>query len=125
MREILVTVGANGALNSYIMALCNEGDEMVAFEPSFPMYFDHIDVAGGTVKTVPLEEKDGQWNLNIDAFRAVLSEKTKLIIMNSPHNPTGKCFTLEEQTQISEVLKDFPDIVVLSDEVYDRLIFDD
>jgi aspartate/methionine/tyrosine aminotransferase len=124
MREVLVTGGANGALSSYIMALCNEGDELVAFEPAFPLYFDHLDVAGGTIKTVPLEEKDGHWNLNVDALRAVLSERTKVLVINTPHNPTGKCFTLEEQTQISEVLIDFPNVVVIADEVYDRLIFD-
>jgi aspartate/methionine/tyrosine aminotransferase len=125
MREILVTSGANGGLSSFMMALCNQGDELVAFEPAFPPYFEHLDVAGGKVKTVALEEKDGHWNLNIDALRAALSERTKMLIINTPHNPTGKCFTLEEQTQISELLKEFPNVVVLSDEVYDRLIFDD
>lgn len=124
MKEILVTSGANGALSSFIMALCNEGDEMVVFEPAFPLYFDHLEMAGGTLKPVALVEQDGNWTLNVEALRAALSEKTKLLIINSPHNPTGKCFTLEEQMAITEVLKDFPNCVVLSDEVYDSLIFD-
>lgn len=69
---------------------------MVVFEPAFPLYFDHLEMAGGTLKQVALVEKDGYWTLDVEALRAALSEKTKLLIMNSPHNPTGKCFTHEE-----------------------------
>lgn len=59
-----------------------------------------------------------------EVLRSTLSEKTKVLILNSPHNPTGKCFSLEEQEKITEILKDFPNVVVISDEVYDFLTFD-
>ena len=124
MKEILVTSGANGALNSFIMALCNEGDEMVVFEPAFPLYMDHLEMAGGTLKSVPLVEKDGLWEFDPADLRAALSDKTKLLAINSPHNPTGKCFTRAEQEAITEILKDFPNCIVISDEVYDKLTFD-
>jgi aspartate/methionine/tyrosine aminotransferase len=57
-KEILVASGANGALSSFIMALINPGDEMIIFEPTFPMYLDHLKIAGGTLKTVPLYVND-------------------------------------------------------------------
>ena len=95
-KEILVTSGANGSLSSYILALVNPGDEMVLFEPTFPMYFDHLQMAGGTLKSVPLKVKEGLWTFDPKDLKAVLSSKTKLLILNSPHNPTGKCFTREE-----------------------------
>ena len=79
---------------------------------------------GGTLVTVPFVVKDNEWTFDPEIFRSKLSEKTKLMILNSPHNPTGKCFTLEELNQITEVLIDFPNIVVISDEVYDFLTFD-
>ena len=81
-------------------------------------------MAGGTLKSVPLKVKDGAWVFDPEDLRKVLSEKTKLLILNSPHNPTGKCFTRQELEKISEILQDFPDVVVLSDEVYDFLTFD-
>jgi len=125
LTEILVTSGANGSLSAFITALVNKGDEMVTFEPAFPMYFDHAQLSGGVLKTVPLEcKQDGIWQFNVDTLRSTLSESTKLLILNSPHNPTGKCFSRQEMEAISEVLKDFPKVVVLSDEVYDFLTFD-
>lgn len=97
---------------------------MVLFEPTFPMYFDHLQLSGGTLKSVPLSVKDGLWVFDPADFRAALSDKTKLLILNSPHNPTGKCFTRQELESISQILEEFPDVVVLSDEVYDFLTFD-
>ena len=96
MKEVLVTSGANGALSSFILALVNPGDEMIVFEPCFPMYLDHLEIAGGVIKSVPLVETDGYWVFDPEALRSALSPKTKLLILNSPHNPTGKCFSLVE-----------------------------
>ena len=125
MKEVMITSGANGALSCFINALINKGDEVVLFEPAFPMLFDHIEMSGGTIKTVPLEENNEEWSFDPNVLRSVLSDNTKLLVMNSPHNPTGKLFTLEEQLEITEILEDFPNCVVLSDEVYDKLVFDD
>lgn len=125
LTEIITTSGANGALSSFILALVNQGDELVCFEPTFPMYFDHLKMSGGSLKTIPLVVNDqGQWAFTEESFRAAMSDKTKVLVLNSPHNPTGKCFSLEEMELITKILKDFPNCVVLSDEVYDFLTFD-
>lgn len=95
--EILVTSGANGALSSFILGLVNSGDEVVTFEPAFPMYFDHMTMSGGTLKTVPLEVNEkGEWVFDPEKLRQALTPKTRCLILNTPHNPTGKCFSLEE-----------------------------
>ena len=126
MTEICVTAGANGSLNSFITGLIQQdGDEVVVIEPAFPPYFDHITLSGGVVKTVGMDCVDGVWRLDMEKLRGVLSQKTKIFILNSPHNPTGKCFSQEEMEDISKVLDEFPDVVVLSDEVYEFLTFDD
>ena len=96
VKEVLVTAGANGALSSFILALVNPGDEVVVFEPCFPMHLDHLQMAGGIHKSVPLEEKNGYWIFDPEVLKSALSPKTKLLILNSPHNPTGKCFSLKE-----------------------------
>lgn len=125
MSEICITPGANGALNSFISGLIQEaGEEIVIIEPAFPPYFDHITICGGVVKTVGMDCVDGVWKLDMDKLRSVLSQKTRAFVLNSPHNPTGKCFSQEEMEAISKVLDDFPDVVVISDEVYDFLTFD-
>ena len=124
MKEVLITAGANGALSSFMLALVNPGEEVVVFEPCFPMHLDHLDIAGGVHKAVPLVEKDGYWVFDPEVLRATLSQNTQVLILNSPHNPTGKCFSKEEQESITEILKDFPNCIVLSDEVYDKLTYD-
>ena len=97
MKEILVSGGANGSLSSFIIALVNPGDEMVLFEPLFPMYLDHLNISKGVMKSVPLTvDEKGLWVFDPEMLRSALSQKTKLLVMNSPHNPTGKCFTREE-----------------------------
>jgi kynurenine aminotransferase len=95
------------------------------FEPSYPCYYDHITYAGGVVKGAALDFVDGDWVVNFDNFKNALSPKTKVVILNNAQNPTGKVFTVEEMNKISEILKEYPKIVVISDEVYDFLVFDD
>jgi aspartate/methionine/tyrosine aminotransferase len=125
MTEVLVTCGANGALCSFFQALVNPGDEVVTFEPMFQMYIDHMQLVGATLKGVPLEvDKNRQWVFDPKKLRKALTKKTKLLILNSPQNPSGKCFSKKEMLQITESLKDYPDVVVMSDEVYDFLTFD-
>jgi len=122
----LVTHGANGALGSFIGAFCNKGDVVVSFEPMFPMYLDHVEMNGGIHMGIPLRpDENGIWQYNIDEMRKILSDpRVRLVIVNSPHNPTGKVFTREEQEGIGKVIAEFPHIVVFSDEVYDFLPFD-
>lgn len=125
MTEVLVSQGANGALMSFISAYCNEGDQVVCFEPMFPMYLDHAQFAGGKVLGVPLSQQDGIWKFDAETLRAALSKPTsKIFLFNTPHNPTGRVFSVEEMQQISDILDDCPHVLTLSDEVYDFLTFD-
>ena len=75
MKEVLVTSGANGALSSFILALVNPGDEMIVFEPCFPMYLDHLEIADGVIKSVPLVETDGYWVLTQQPFDRLSRQK--------------------------------------------------
>ena len=95
MKEVLVTQGATGSLMSFISAYCNKGDEVICFEPMFPMYLDHAEFAGGRVNGVPLElDEQGVWKFDPAVLREKLSKTTsKVFLFNTPHNPTGKVFT--------------------------------
>lgn len=126
MKNILVTQGANGALMSFINAYCNKGDEVVCFEPMFPLYIDHSEFAGGKVRGVPLTLDDnGIWRFDAEQLKDALKRPTsKVFVFNTPHNPTGKVFSVEEMQQISDILDECPHVLTLSDEVYDFLTFD-
>lgn len=110
-----------------LQAICSdENDEIILIEPFYSHYLCHAQLSRGTVKTVPLVlGEDDEWHLNLDILKSTLNEKTKAFIMNTPHNPTGKVFTLEELTEISDILEEFPHVYVLSDDVYSLLTFDD
>jgi len=126
MKEVLVTQGANGALMAFIAAFCNEGEHVACFEPMFPLYIDHAEFSSSNpVLGVPLTLQDGIWKFDPEQLRAELSKPTcKVFVFNSPHNPTGKVFTVEEMQQISDILDDCPHVLTLSDEVYDFATFD-
>ena len=126
MNEILVSSGANNALNSIIYALIDPSkeEEVIVFEPCFPQYQDHIQMAGAVYKPVPTELKDGKWILDTEKLRQALSDKTKIVILNNAQNPTGKLFTLEELESISNILDEFPQVIVISDDVYEFLTYD-
>lgn len=81
-------------------------------------------MANGIYKPVPLELKDGKWGFDPEKLRSAFSHKTKILILNNGQNPTGKLFSKEELDQISVILKDFPEVIVLSDDVYEYLTFD-
>lgn len=126
LKEVLVTSGAGGALNSFIQALINPGDDLVVMEPQYPMYIDHTLLSGGKMNTVPLDYSKGTWRFNPDQLHKALSNPaSKVFVMNSPHNPTGKVFTREEQEIVTEILDDCPHVITLSDEVYNFATFDD
>jgi kynurenine--oxoglutarate transaminase/cysteine-S-conjugate beta-lyase/glutamine--phenylpyruvate transaminase len=133
MDEVAVTVGASQALYLSLQTLIKPGDEVVLFEPFFDLYVNQVRLAGGTPVFVPLhfEPYDttegvvtgGEWELDRDELMKVVSPKTKAIVLNSPHNPTGKIFTRSEMEVIAESLElAGPDCVVLSDEVYKYIV---
>uniref|UniRef100_A0A448YUI1 Aminotransferase class I/classII large domain-containing protein n=1 Tax=Pseudo-nitzschia multistriata TaxID=183589 RepID=A0A448YUI1_9STRA len=134
MDEVAVTVGASQALYLSLQTLVQPGDEVVLFEPFFDLYVNQVKLAGGTPVFVPLrfeayndddddDASGGEWKLDRDELMKVVSPRTKAIILNSPHNPTGKIFSKSEMEVIAESLDlAGPDCVVLSDEVYKYIV---
>jgi N-succinyldiaminopimelate aminotransferase len=120
--EVLVTAGATEALAGALIALLDTGDEVVLFEPMFDSYAPCIAMAGAVAKPVTL--RPPSYGFDPDELRAAITPKTKLILFNSPHNPTGRVFTRAEVQLIADLAVEH-DLLVLSDEVYEHLVFDD
>lgn len=120
--EVVMTPGAKPIMFYAILALVNEGDEVIYPNPGFPIYESMIRFIGGVPVPVKLEESR-DFAFNIEDFKKLITPKTKMVIINTPQNPTGGILTESEIKQIAEILKDRPDIWILSDEIYSRLIF--
>jgi N-succinyldiaminopimelate aminotransferase len=119
--EILVTAGATEAIAAALLALCGPGDEVVTFEPYYDSYAACIAMCGATRRVVTLRAPD--YGFDPDELRAAITSRTKLILLNSPHNPTGKVFTREELGLIAELVQEH-DLLVVTDEVYEHLVYD-
>jgi len=119
--EVLVTVGASEAIYVAIQALTNPGDEVLFFEPFYDSYMASAKMAGVTAKAVTLKFPD--FEIDWDALASAVSDKTKLIMFNSPHNPTGKVFTKAELERLAAFVVEH-DLYVITDEVYEYLAFD-
>jgi len=109
LRNIAITVGASQALFLTLTTLLKKDDEIIIFEPFFELYTKQIALTGAIPRFVPLGGSvatlDNPWALNIDALRKAITSRTKILLLNSPHNPTGKVFTLEELQSIAEVIR--------------------
>ncbi|KAG5648691.1 hypothetical protein DXG03_000037 [Asterophora parasitica] len=128
--EILVTSGANEGQYSVFTAFLEQGDEVIMFEPFFDQYLPSVTFNGGKPVYVPLhppktEGKDSSddWSLDLDELRRAITPRTKMIIVNTPHNPVGKVFRRDELEGIAALAEEF-NLLVMSDEVYDCLVFD-
>ncbi len=121
-REVTVTTGATEALFISMLAFVNPGDEVVFFEPFYDAYVPQVIMAGGIPKVVRLTPPT--WSFDPDELRAVVGPNTRLLLLNTPHNPTGKVFNRQELEQIAAVCQEH-DVLVLADEVYDRIVFDE
>jgi N-succinyldiaminopimelate aminotransferase len=119
-REILVTAGATEAIAATLLALVEPGDEVIAFEPYYDSYAACIAMAGGVRVPVTLTAPD--FRPDLDALRAAVTDRTRVILLNSPHNPTGSVFTRAELAAIAE-LACSRDLLVISDEVYEHMVF--
>jgi aspartate/methionine/tyrosine aminotransferase len=119
-REITVTSGATEAIFDCIQALIEPGDELIAFEPYYDSYAASVLVAHGTLKPIRLREPD--WSFDPDELAQAVTARTRVILLNTPHNPTGKVFTKAELETIAEVAIRH-DLIVLTDEVYDRIVY--
>ncbi|HLT18830.1 MAG TPA: methionine aminotransferase [Thermomicrobiales bacterium] len=119
--EVTVTSGATEALLSAMLALVNPGDEVIFFEPFYDSYVPQTVFAGGTPRVVPLQPPD--WTFDHDALAAAFNERTRLFLLNTPHNPTGKVFSPQELKFIADLCIEH-DVIVLADEVYERIVYD-
>ncbi|KAM0481836.1 hypothetical protein ACHAPX_003165 [Trichoderma viride] len=129
--EITITTGANEGFLSCCMAFLQEGDEVLLLEPFFDQYISNIEMAGAKVVSVPLQppksgmtktHSAGEWSLDIAAFRDAVTPRTRMLVLNTPHNPLGKIFTPKELKLIADVCVQ-NNILIISDEVYDRLFY--
>jgi len=120
--EVVMTPGAKPIMFFAILALVNEGDEVIYPNPGFPIYESMIKFVGGKPVPLKLKEEIG-FAFEVKDLKKLITAKTKLIIINTPQNPTGGILTEEKIRQIADVLKDREDIWILSDEIYSRLIF--
>ncbi|MFE2419790.1 pyridoxal phosphate-dependent aminotransferase [Streptomyces hokutonensis] len=121
--EVLVTAGATEAIAAALLALVEPGDEVIAFEPYYDSYAACIAMAGGTRVPVTLRPHEGSFRLDLDELRAAVTDRTRLLLINTPHNPTGTVLTREELTAIAELAVE-RDLLVITDEVYEHLVFD-
>lgn len=119
--EVCVTAGATEALAGALLGLLDTGDEVVVFEPMYDSYQACIAMAGAIARPVLL--RPPSFAFDADELRDVVNPKTKLILLNSPHNPTGAVFTREQLEQIAALARD-NDLIVVTDEVYEHLVFD-
>ncbi len=120
-REVTVTCGGTEAMVASLMALLNPGDEVVTFEPFYENYGPDAILAGASPKFVTLRTPD--WSFDPAELRAAFSSKTRALIMNSPHNPTGKVFSREELDLIASLCQEF-DVVAVTDEIYEHILYD-
>ena len=120
-REILITAGATEAIAATLLAICETGDEVVTFEPYYDSYAASIALAGGIRKIVTLRAPD--YRFDPDELRSAIGPRTKAILLNSPHNPTGKVFTSDELQLIADLCNEH-DLLAICDEVYEHLVFE-
>lgn len=119
-KQVLVTSGATEALNDCLMGLLNPGDEAIILEPAYDSYRPIIEAMGAKVVSVALEPP--LWSLPLEKLAAAFSDKTKLILLNTPMNPTGKVFTRTELQSIADLMVEH-DAYAVCDEVYEHLVF--
>ncbi|MEV6811774.1 pyridoxal phosphate-dependent aminotransferase [Micromonospora sp. NPDC051296] len=123
--EVVITAGATEAIAAAVLALCEPGDEVVCFEPYYDSYAASITLAGAVRRPVTLHPgPDGRYAFDPAALRAAFGPRTRLVLLNSPHNPTGKVFTPAELALIAELCQEHGAYAV-TDEVYEHLVFTD
>jgi methionine aminotransferase len=120
VSEITVTAGATQAILTTILAIVHPGDEVIVLEPCYDSYVPNIELAGGMVVRVPLTP--GSFRPDFDKIQAAITPKTRAILINSPHNPSGMVWTREEMLRLQEIL-DPTNVLLISDEVYEHMVY--
>ena len=121
LAEITITAGATQAIITAVLALVRPGDEVIVLEPCYDSYVPNIELAGGKVVRVPLTP--GSFRPDFGRIAAALTPRTRLILVNTPHNPSGTVWTRAEMLQLQDLLAP-TDVLVISDEVYEHMVFD-
>jgi aminotransferase len=119
-RHLTVTCGATEAMAAVFLALIDPGDEVIVFEPFYENYGPDAILAGAKPVFVPLEWPD--WSFDLDRLRAAFSNRTRAIVVNTPHNPTGKVFTRNELSLIAELCQQH-DVWAITDEIYEHILY--
>lgn len=129
--EVTITTGANEGMLSAFMAFIEPGDEVIIFEPFFDQYISNIEMPGGKIVYVPMHPPPegasrtcsaAEWTVDFDELERAVTPRTKMMVINTPHNPVGKVFSRAELERIADIcLRN--DVIILSDEVYDRLYY--
>lgn len=124
-EDVLVTSGATEAIAAAVLALCEPGDEVVTFQPYYDSYAATVALAGATLRAVPLRPISPgppSFGFDDDELRAAFSSRTRVVLVNTPHNPTGAVFTAEQLTRIGALAAE-SGAVVVADEVYEHMVF--
>jgi Aspartate/tyrosine/aromatic aminotransferase len=121
--EVLVTVGATEAIAATVLALCEPGDEVIVFEPYYDSYSAAIALGQAVRRPVTLRPAEGRFTFDPADLRAAVGPRTRAILVNSPHNPTGTVFTRDELGVIADLCREH-DLIAITDEVYEHLTFD-
>ncbi|NNK11159.1 MAG: methionine aminotransferase [Flavobacteriaceae bacterium] len=121
-KELTMVAGATQGIFTAITAVVHEGDEVIVLKPAYDCYEPAIAINGGI--PVFVQMKGTEYKVDWNEFRAAISSKTRLVIINTPHNPTGSILSAEDMTELETILRD-TDIMVLSDEVYEHMVFDE
>jgi N-succinyldiaminopimelate aminotransferase len=121
--EVLVTAGATEAIAAAVLAVAGAGDEVVLFEPYYDSYAACVALSGATRRTVTLDRDGGGWGFDAAALAAAITHRTKAIVLNTPHNPTGTVLSPDQLATVARLAIEH-DLVVISDEVYEHLVFD-
>jgi methionine aminotransferase len=121
VSEITVTAGATQAILTALLAIVHPGDEVIVLEPCYDSYVPNIELAGGVVVRVPL--RPGSFRPDFDCIQAALSSRTRAILINSPHNPSGMVWLEADMLRLQELLAPTP-VLLISDEVYEHMVFD-
>ncbi|CAH0477154.1 unnamed protein product [Peronospora belbahrii] len=130
VNEVAVGVGATETIYAALNSFVEPEDEVIVFEPAFDIYAAQIQMTGGVCRFVPLHvrmsEKTGTMSIDIDepTLAAAFSCKTRAILLNNPHNPTGKMFTKDELELVAKYVRQYPRVIIISDEVYEHIVFD-
>src|SRR5690606_24774420 len=121
--EILVTVGATEAISATLLGLVEPGQEVVLIEPYYDSYAAAVALAGARRRTARLVAEGDRFVLDVDSLRAAVTPATRLIMLNSPHNPTGAVLSRADLAAIAEIAREH-DLLVATDEVYEHLVYD-